>query len=135
MSHLAWNDSYKINVRELDSQHEDMAALVNRIYEAVVSQESLEEIGRLLSDLIDFTREHFSTEERLMIEYDYTGYPTHKAEHEELLKQLERFREATLSRSRPAFRFEFDISEDWFLKHINTSDKALAAFLNKKGVF
>ncbi len=135
MSHLVWNDKYKINVQELDLQHEQMAALVNSLHDAVVSQESIERLNRLLSDLIDYTREHFSTEEKLMIEYDYTGYPTHKAEHEELLKQLENFREKVSSRSRPAFRFELDISEDWFLNHINTSDKSLATFLNEKGVY
>jgi hemerythrin len=135
MSHLAWKDSYKINVRELDSQHEDMAALVNRIYESVISQESMETLNRLLLDLIEFTREHFSTEEKMMIEYDYTAYPSHKAEHDDLLKQLEDFREAASSKSRSTFRFELDISEDWFMKHINTSDRALAAFLNEKGVF
>ena len=135
MSHIAWSESYKINVRELDSQHEEMATLVNKLYDAVVSQQSLESLNQLLSDLIDFTREHFSTEERLMIEHDYTGYPAHKAEHDELLKQLENFKAGALAKSRPGFRFEVDVSQDWFIAHINTSDRELAAFLNEKGIY
>jgi hemerythrin len=135
MSHVIWQDSYKLNVHEIDTQHEEMAGLVEGLYEAVAAKVSLEEVNRILSDLIECTREHFVTEERLMLEHGYPNYQQHKEEHDELLEQLEFFGLEAMRRTYFVYRFDFDVSRDWFLKHIEDSDKALASFLNDKGIY
>lgn len=135
MSYVIWQDSYKLNVHEIDTQHEEMAGLVKGLYDAVAAKESKEKISRILSDLIDCTREHFFTEERLMREHGYPNYEQHKEEHNELLEQLEFFGQEAMRRTYSAYRFDFDVSRDWFINHIESCDKALASFLNKKGIY
>lgn len=135
MSHVIWRDSFKLNVHEIDSQHEEMAGLVEGLYEAVAAKEDMEQVNRILSDLVDYTREHFFTEERLMREHDYPQYDQHKEEHDELLKQLEFFSQEAMRRTLSIGQFDFDLSRDWFIKHIEDCDKALAIFLNKKGIY
>jgi len=135
MSHVIWRDSYILNVHEIDSQHEEMASLVEGLYDAVAGKESMEKVNRILSDLVDCTREHFFTEERLMREHGYPKYAQHKEEHDELLEQLEFFSQEAMKRSLSVYRFEFDVSRDWFIKHIEKFDKALAIFLNEKGIY
>jgi hemerythrin len=135
MSHVIWRDSYKLNVHEIDSQHEEMAGLVEGLYDAVASNKSMEIVNQLLSDLFDCTREHFYTEERLMREYGYPKYEQHKEEHDELLVQLECFCQEAMRQTLSVYQFESDVSRDWFIKHIENCDKSLAIFLNEKGIY
>ncbi|MCP4407361.1 MAG: hemerythrin family protein [Gammaproteobacteria bacterium] len=135
MSHAYWQDGYKINVHKLDIQHEELAKLVKRLHDAVNAKQDMETLGGILSDLLGSTRHHFSTEEKLMREYDYPGYKKHRSEHDEILEQLKCFRQETVGRSHSVFRFDFDATQDWFIKHIDRCDRELAVFLNEKGVY
>lgn len=93
------------------------------------------DVSGALAELIDFTRMHFATEENLMTRHAYPDYEKHRQEHQALLQDidglLQRFHDGdTLI----PFAIELDL-EAWALRHIEISDKPLAAFLNTKGVF
>jgi hemerythrin-like metal-binding protein len=128
-------DQYNVNVKEIDVQHRQLASLANELRLAVQSHRSPDELDKLMKQFIDLTREHFATEESLMLEYDYPGYPIHKAQHDELLRQLVAFAEEVSGMSHAAFRFDFDVSSDWLMHHISESDQKLGNFLNNKNVF
>ncbi len=135
MSLVAWTDKYNVNVREIDAQHAQMAILVNQFHDAVVSDKSIEMLDDILVDLLAYIKEHFSTEERFMVEHRYPEYSIHKEEHDRLLKQLVGFRHIALGRPRSALRFNFDASRDWFIQHIEAYDKKLGWFLNENNIF
>ena len=135
MSFTAWLDEYNVHVEQIDAQHRQLASLANELHLAVQSHRSPDELDRLMKQFIDLTAEHFATEEGLMVEYGYPGYPIHKAQHDELLGQLVAFAEEVSGMSHAAFRFDFDVSSDWLMHHISESDQKLGIFLNKKNVF
>ena len=135
MSFTAWLDEYNVNVEEIDAQHRQLASLANELHLAVQSHRGPDELDELMRRFIALTREHFATEESLMVKYDYPGYPIHKAQHDDLLRQLVAFAKEVSGMSHGAFRFDFDVSSDWLMHHISESDQKLGHFLNRKNVF
>jgi hemerythrin-like metal-binding protein len=135
MSFIAWQDDYSINVREIDDQHRALISLVNELHDAVKSRCDTDTLSIIMAKLIADTEAHFSTEESLMVQYDYPGYAIHKAQHDELLGELRAFAKEVTGMPHSAFRFNFDVSTDWLMHHIGQSDSRLGKFLNEKEVF
>lgn len=135
MTMISWDDTAILNVEEMDSQHQRLFALVNSLHQAMVSPQGGGALSRALEELVNFTRIHFTTEEALMTRHAYPDYEKHREEHQALLQDvgqlLQRFRNGDVL---IPFAIELDL-EAWALKHIETSDKPLAIFLNKKGIF
>lgn len=45
-------------------------------------------LGKVLNELIDYTKTHFADEEQLMEEHGYPDYEKHKETHAELIEKL-----------------------------------------------
>lgn len=135
MASIEWRDDFNINVRELDAQHRTMAESVNRLHQAVADGLGQEAVGAILIELVECTRDHFATEERMMLEHGYPEYGAHVREHTDLMEQLETVRRKVMGGSGPVFAGADDFSSDWVMVHVSGSDKKLGAFLNRKNVF
>jgi len=122
-------DSLKLNIPEIDSQHETLIRLINQLHESMLQGEGKAALDGLLSQLIDHTRTHFSYEEQLMTEYSYPGQVAHKSEHHRLMQHLEdlaeRYGKGELLLS---FAVVLEL-KGWATIHIEKSDKPLGAFL------
>ena len=125
-------DHLKLDVPEIDAQHETLISLINQLHETMLKEAGKEALDGLLSQLLEHTRYHFSYEEGLMSEYDYPEYQRHKAEHERLLQRLaglvERYRNGEL-----LFSFAVVLElKGWATVHIEKSDKLLGVFLHDR---
>ena len=132
---VSWCDEYSVNVREMDDQHQRMLELVNNLHTVVESCIDKSELKDMLAELVEFTRVHFSAEERLMEKYEYPDFLKHRHEHELLLRHMDNLVAAVSSGKYPTFYSDYDVSTDWALIHIAESDKTLGAFLNAKNVY
>lgn len=135
MTLISWDKTATLNVGEIDSQHQRLFALVDNLHQAMAFPQGAGVVSRALEELVEFTRMHFSTEEALMTRHAYPEYEKHRQEHEALLQDidqlLQRFHDGDVL---IPFAIELDL-EAWAFKHIESSDKPLAAFLNSKGIF
>jgi len=132
---LAWSEKYSINVAEIDEQHKKLCGYVNKLHAGVEAKIDKEELRQLVLDLVEYTRFHFASEERLMAENGMAADTSHHSEHQLLLRRLEQIVKAVSRGKHPAFHSEYDVSNDWFLAHIKGFDKKLGTFLNSKGIY
>ena len=89
----------------------------------------------MLVDLVEYTRFHFSTEEKLMEKHGSGIVEKHQKEHNLLLRHMEDLLESVSQGTYPVFYSDYDVSNDWFLAHILKFDKKLGEYLNSKGVY
>lgn len=132
---LNWSDEFSVNVEEIDNQHMKLLALVNTLHAAVESQIDKSVLHQMLVDLVEYTRLHFATEERLMAEHGLSQLKLHQREHHLLLRHLNELTKSVSNGRYPTFFSDYDVSNDWFLNHILNFDKELGEQLNTKGVF
>lgn len=132
---LVWSEEYSINVAEIDAQHKKLLEFVNKLHAGVAAEIDREELRGLFEDLVEYTRFHFESEEKLMAEHGMATDTMHHKDHKLLLQQLEKIVDAISRGKQPAFYSQYDVSNDWFLAHILGFDKRMGAALNSKGVF
>lgn len=133
---MAWNDSWLVGIREVDTQHKHLVSLLNKLHEAMVHGEGKQVLGGILSELVNYTKAHFAGEERLMRQHGYAEYNAHKQEHDRLAGQVVKFQQdftsgaATSSTSVEVLHF----LRNWLQHHICGTDKKYVPFLQSKGV-
>ncbi len=131
---LAWNDSFSLGVRAIDSQHMTLVAILNELYEAKMKGRPREATGPLLLKLVKYTRDHFSTEEAMMAAAKYSGLAAHRREHERLTKQVEEYfarsNRGECTASIELLRF----FRNWLTNHIQQFDKAYGPCLIGHGM-
>ncbi len=132
---VAWSDDYSVNVEQIDGDHQRMLELVNDLHSSVEDRVEKNILHQKLVDLVEFTRSHFSREEKLMKEHHYPGLAPHYKEHRILLQHMDNLVKAVASGRYPTFYSDYDISSDWALDHMSGCDKSLGLFLNSKGIF
>ena len=132
---ITWRDEYNTNVEDIDVQHQRLVELVNNFHSSVEAGIDKNELTDLLVELDEFTRMHFTTEEKLMSKYNYPDFQSHFKEHKLLLKYMADLVVAASNGKYPAFCTDYDVSTDWALVHILEFDKSLGEFLNSKGVY
>jgi hemerythrin-like metal-binding protein len=131
MSLIEWRDALKTGIGEVDFEHEQLVALINRLYAQLGAASGRQEaVASFLAELHDGISAHFALEEKLMRARKYTGYAEHKDDHERLLDQIRdimedhehgRFENAS---ERLAERLDI-----WFSRHFHTLDRQLHAMI------
>jgi hemerythrin len=130
-----WKNEYSVNVKEIDAQHQQLIELVINLHTSVSSRLDKDELKKLLIELVEYTRTHFSTEEKLMKEYNYPEIGSHHKDHKLILSHLDEL-VAVVNKGRyPTFYSDYDITSDWAMVHINEYDTKLGKFLNSKDIF
>ena len=133
-----WTQSIETGVETLDDQHRHYFNLVNECLSLTGNASSTKQVSpEKLSERLGFLRryavEHFATEQRIMKEAGFPGYQAHFEEHMYFLQRVgqldTRLREEGFS-NKLARELQFQVL-DWFIRHIQTEDMQVAAFLNQ----
>ncbi len=136
MSEMKWDESLSIGVELIDEQHKKWIEHLRNVQIAIEAHRGMPQIANTLDFLVDYTRFHFSTEEKSMAETGYPELENHRAKHEELKGTLddliEDFRDdgVTEKLSRAVGTF----LGNWLRDHIRVVDQAFAAFLKEKKI-
>lgn len=89
LTRVVWNSKYCIGIDEIDEQHERLFDIVNRMM--TVYESAPDDITVVLTDLTEYLNEHFRTEQRIMLEYDYPDYLAHSLEHQKFTEKVIEF--------------------------------------------
>jgi len=134
MALMIWKEEYSVKIGIIDTQHKKLIELLNQIFDASREGKGKEVIGKILNDLITYTKVHFTTEEDFFKKYAYPGFALHKAEHDKLTKQVTDFQEQ-FAAGRAMLSIELmQFLKDWLNGHILGTDQKYTGFLSSKGL-
>lgn len=123
MELVQWHDSFSVGVASIDSQHKKLFALLNEliVQSKTDPSQSRDSIKKILSELIEYTKYHFATEEKLL--KIHAGFELHTAVHLEFVNTATKFVtafKADKSDLKPAV-MKFLVG--WIKKHVIGMDK------------
>ncbi len=130
-SWLTFSSAHLVGVQEIDDQHRQLVQMVNGINKSIVKKIEASQIESAFQELLDYTRLHFATEQRLMLKHGYTDSTTHQHEHQLLLHKLGDLATQT---DQGNDLLILQTIKDWLMIHIEHADKPLGAFLVAQGV-
>ncbi len=132
MATTSWNSSYKLGIDMIDSQHQRLFALVDELHEAMKSGKGAEVQGRVLTELVSYTRTHFAAEERLLAKHAYPELAAHKQQHEQFTRKIQDFSEKA-STGKLALTVTLSaFLKEWLTGHIMQVDRKYATYLQEK---
>jgi len=133
MGFLTWNSSYEIGIPEMDAQHKKWLEILNEFYDQLNSEEIGAKAKVLCEKAIEYTKFHFSEEEKLMSSMGYPAISEQKAMHASIRNSIEEFNDK-LEHGRTVVTFTItNEMKNWFSNHILIEDKKYAQlYLSKK---
>jgi hemerythrin len=132
---FVWQESFAINVMQMDEQHKRLIQIANTIMEHLYNHAESESISKAFDALLDYTHYHFEEEERLMMLYNYPATSTHRENHDKLAKQVIEYKNKILGGDVPNRADFLDFIEHWLMRHVLDEDRKYGAFLNAKGIY
>ncbi len=134
MQFFPWKEQYNLNISEIDEQHRMLVAMIDKLHTAMAEGRSKSVLGEIITELYNYTKFHFITEERLMDEYDYPGLAEHRREHKALIGKVLAMMER--QKTNP-LGLGSDLSimlQEWLNSHILDTDKRYSQYLAQRGI-
>lgn len=131
---VVWNDKLSVRIGVIDKQHKQLIELANSLYRAYIEGTSEEKEKECLVELINYTKYHFSEEEKLMEKHDYPQRKSHAVLHQSFVVRLSEICEMHQIGQKQVTRDVLLFLKEWLFDHILKKDKELGLFLSRKGV-
>lgn len=125
MSLPRWNASLELGVPEIDSDHQHLVELVQKLTELSQGEADHEEIWSVLVALETYTQQHFIREEQLMRDIHHEFYTQHKAEHDRMTHDVRNIIDDFLA-NKVGVGEILNFLSRWLIVHISGSDTLLA---------
>lgn len=134
MALIQWNDSFSVNVVEIDRQHQKLVGMINDLTDAMRQGKSKDILGKIINGLIGYAVTHFRAEEKYFDQFGYPETNSHKKEHSYFTKKIAEFK-AGFDAGKLGLSIEvMDFLSNWLQDHIKGVDKKYGPFFNEKGL-
>lgn len=130
----------KVDMENMNDVHEDDIKIINELndlieeYIANESNELFSKLDEKYEEWLNHTIEHFSGEEKMMIEKKFPPYAVHKQEHDNVLNAMKNVQE-DLRKTKSAAGVKNFVQNGlvrWLVNHVQTMDTVTARFLSGK---
>lgn len=127
-----WTDKLDVHVDNMNAEHKQIIALMNKMHDEVEKQSPLEEVMKTVADLEAVAKQHFADEEAYLESIHYPGTKQHKEIHTKLLERYAVQKEEFLkSNGQSASQF-FSFLKIWLSSHIMGIDSHYGEFSQAK---
>lgn len=132
---MTWTEKLSVGVGVIDDDHKKLVGMVNELYDAMQGGHGRDALGRILEELVQYTKFHFAREEKYFAQTGYPAAVPHKREHDALTRQVLDVQQkysagATTTLSLDVLHF----LKNWLVNHIQGSDQKYRPHLNAKGI-
>lgn len=88
MALFTWNSTYSVGNPKMDDHHKELFNIINKVHEDIIAKKGTAALNQRITDLLNYTRYHFSAEEEQMKKINYPGYPEQKKAHDAFINQI-----------------------------------------------
>ncbi|MDR3146383.1 MAG: bacteriohemerythrin, partial [Treponema sp.] len=118
-------------IQLIDEQHKDLVNFTNDLYESCLAGDKAarKHFHITIHKTVNYIKNHFATEERIMEKIKYPGLMEHKREHESFVKQVFDDVKNYESGKKYVPNVFVRFLKDWILTHVALVDKKYADYI------
>jgi hemerythrin len=129
---VEWNDKYCVGIPFIDEQHKKLIEHTNTLYQGCLSGSPEEKKTYFMNTVklvVDYTKFHFSAEEKMLQNVNYPQLASQKKQHEEFVQKLIDDVRSFQGGSKFAPNNFVRFLRDWILSHIALEDTKYARYI------
>lgn len=130
VKHIAWKDEYKVGYEVIDTQHQHLFKIADKLYNLVKEDYDDVDVEGLIVECAEYVIFHFNTEEKLMQEINYIAMIEHKTRHQMFNSYISTLIGELTNGNKIDLSSLYSYVADWLVNHIISEDKRLAAEIN-----
>ena len=131
--HVKWNDSYSFGIKMIDDQHMELLDFVNDLmnYVAKDDVEDYAYFKGVMDSMVEYIKNHFTTEEKIMQATKFPGFYEHKVDHGKFtLTVIQSAKDFEAGRRLVLTNFT-NFLKNWVLTHIAVMDVQYVNYFKK----
>ncbi|GFO69135.1 hypothetical protein GMLC_27140 [Geomonas limicola] len=133
MAEIEWSSDLSVGIETIDEQHLKLIELLQGLEDAVRIGKDAGLIEDTITNLFNYAKVHFATEEDLLKKHKYPEEKLHQMEHNKFITKAFEFRENFDAR-KPGLNIEVvNFLSSWILSHIQITDQRYTRYLKKHG--
>lgn len=128
-----WNDRWSVGIDGIDEEHRYFIHLLDQFNDDGSGGLSGQRLRDMAAELLTYTEEHFTNEEKVMEAAGYPLYDDHRYQHDLAEDEIRH----TMNTPMPEAEFRAFLGRfmlNWLVLHIQSSDQKLSAWLRENGV-
>ncbi len=124
---IKWTKDLSVGIKEIDNQHKRFIGIINSVSKKAKQNGAKGKPSEDITELIEYARIHFTTEEGYFKKWGYPYAREHIAEHEKLILKVLRLSERS-ARGEDVFQVLLDFLKEWLENHLMIHDKKYAKY-------
>jgi hemerythrin-like metal-binding protein len=132
MKNAFWKDEYSVGVEKLDMQHQQILEIMDKLSYQAASLADSNLISATLTAMLQYARQHFTTEEELMQKYSYPDIEQQKKQHSYFLKRTAELSILGMETKEIACIEMAEFLKNWWVIHILKWDMKYKEFFEEK---
>lgn len=131
--YIKWSDSFSMGIQLIDDQHKYLLDFVNELFNHVTGNEKEERayFKDVIHTAMQSIKEHFQTEEKLMMVTNFSGYLEHKKAHDDFTMTMTDSIKDFDAGMRLVLEKHASYLKDWVFDHLAVMDTQYAAYFRK----
>ena len=134
MALLTWSEKYSVGIAKIDQQHQGLVEAINLLHSEMLQGKGKQVLDVILDKLVEYTKVHFATEEKLFATHGYPQQVDHRRQHQALTEKVLKFQADFKAGKVVISTGILEFLRDWLMTHILKEDMAYRSFLVSKGV-
>ncbi len=126
---IEWSSKYSVDIEEVDAYQKKMFELFNELIELKEGQLDPKECANKISEINDFAKLYFSTEERVLRKKGYPDFQIHAKAHRQFIKSsISLRREIADDIGNLTYEVIGEL-RNWLLNHMLTLDQLFVPYI------
>jgi len=131
MEHFIWSNKYSVANEELDTHHEHLFDIFNKLYDGCLNKDKAVNVVLIVEELISYTSHHFHAEEQYMKSVKYIDIDKHISEHKSFSAKIIKYHHKNeLSDVVVSKEIVLHLWK-WLIDHVMTEDKKYSIKSNR----
>jgi hemerythrin len=129
---VEWDDKFCVGIALIDEQHKALIEHTNTLYQGCLAgtdEEKTAHFMKAVKEVVDYTKFHFTAEEKMLQNVGYPDYGPHKKHHEDFVRKLLEDVQGFQNGQKFVVNNFVRFLRDWILSHIAMEDTQYARYI------